>query len=75
MGHNGLHAGGMYWRGYNIFIITTPIFPALKNYCKVHRGSYFLEVPADILNSFWVQVAVSVLKTLHGGFRSKTAVI
>jgi hypothetical protein len=28
MGHNGLHAGGMYWRGYNIYIsmlYTVPI--------------------------------------------------
>jgi hypothetical protein len=32
------------------------------------------EVPTDILNHFWIQVAVSILKPPHGGFRSETAV-
>jgi hypothetical protein len=42
--------------GYFIHIsitITTPIVSALKNYYVWS----FLEVPADILNHFWVQVA------------------
>jgi hypothetical protein len=32
------------------------------------------EVPAGILNRFWIQVAVSLLKPPNGGFRSETAV-
>jgi hypothetical protein len=44
--------------------ITTPIVSALKNY---YRYS-FLEAPTDILNHFWIQVAVSLLKPPHGGF-------
>ena len=56
--------------GYFIHIsITTPIVSALKNY---YRQS-FLEAPTDFLNHFWIQVAVSLLKPPHGGFRSKTA--
>jgi hypothetical protein len=38
----------------------------------------YLELPRSpngFLNCFWVQVAISLLKPLHGGFRSKTAVI
>jgi hypothetical protein len=50
--------------------ITTPIVSALKNYYRLG----FLEVPTDILNHFWIQVAVSHLKPPHGGFRSETAV-
>jgi hypothetical protein len=50
--------------------ITTPIVSALKNYYI----SSFLEVPTGILNHFWVQVAVSLLKLPCGGFRSETAV-
>jgi hypothetical protein len=50
--------------------ITTPIVFALKNY---YRWS-FLEVPADILNHFWIQVAVLLLKPPHGGFRIEAAV-
>jgi hypothetical protein len=34
----------------------------------------FLEVPADFLNHFWIQAAVSELKPPHGGFRIETAV-
>jgi hypothetical protein len=30
----------------------------------------FLEVPTDILNHFWIQAAVSLLKPPHGGFRN-----
>jgi hypothetical protein len=57
--------------GYFIHVsITTPAVSALKNY---YRWS-FLEVPTDILNHFWIQVAVSILKPPHGGFRSETAV-
>jgi hypothetical protein len=33
-----------------------------------------LEVPAGILNHFWIQAAVSFLEPPHGGFRSETAV-
>jgi hypothetical protein len=45
--------------GYFIHItITTPIISALKNYYIYS----FLEVPADILNHFWIQVAVSLVK-------------
>jgi hypothetical protein len=38
--------------------------------------SLVLEVPIDILNHFWfwIQVAVSILKPPHGGFRSKMVV-
>jgi hypothetical protein len=50
--------------------ITTPVVSALKNYYI----ESFLEAPADILNHFWIQVAVSLLKSPHGGFRSETAV-
>jgi hypothetical protein len=57
--------------GYFILIlITTPVVSALKNYYI----ESFLEVPADILNHFWIQVAVSLLKPPHGGFRIETAV-
>jgi hypothetical protein len=35
--------------------------------------SSFLEVPADILKHFWVQVAVSLLKLPYGGFRIEIA--
>jgi hypothetical protein len=38
--------------------ITTPIVSALKNYYRLS----FLEVPTDILNHFWIQVTVSLLK-------------
>ena len=49
--------------------ITTPIVSALKNY---YRWG-FLEVPTDILNNFWIQVAVSEVKRpLHGRFGSET---
>jgi hypothetical protein len=34
----------------------------------------FLEVPTDILNRFWIQVAVLLPKPPHGGFRSETVV-
>jgi hypothetical protein len=52
--------------------ITTPITSALKN----HYTLRFLGVPTDILNHFWIQVAVSHLKVKppHGSFRSETAV-
>jgi hypothetical protein len=45
--------------------MTTPIAPALKNFQKRndHLGpEVFPEAPADILNHFWVKVAVSLLK-------------
>ena len=45
--------------GYFVHVsITTPIVSALKSY---YRWG-FLEVPTDILNHFWIQVAVSLLK-------------
>ena len=45
--------------GYFIHIyITTPIASALKNYYRQN----FLEVPTGILNHFWIQVTVSLLK-------------
>jgi hypothetical protein len=47
--------------------ITTPAVSALKNF----HIQGFLEAPADILNRFWIKVAVSILKSPHGGFRSK----
>ena len=48
--------------------ITTPVVSALKNYDYAWS---FLEVPADILNHFWVQVAVSEVKRpLHNRFGS-----
>jgi hypothetical protein len=50
--------------------ITTPIVSALKNY---FRWS-FLEVPKDVLNHFWIQVTVLLLKPPHGGLGSETAV-
>jgi hypothetical protein len=50
--------------------ITTPIASALKNYYV----KSFLEVPTDILNHFWIQVAVSLLKPPRGCFRSETVV-
>jgi hypothetical protein len=57
--------------GYFINIsITTPVVSALKNYYI----QSFLEVPADILNHFWIQVAVSLLKSPYGGFRIETVV-
>jgi hypothetical protein len=56
--------------GYFIHIsITTAIASALKNYYI----ESFLEVPTDILNHFWIQVAVSIMKPPHGGFRSEKA--
>jgi hypothetical protein len=33
-----------------------------------------IEAPADILNNFWIQVAISLLKPPHGGFGSETAI-
>jgi hypothetical protein len=59
--------------GYTAHIsITTSVAFALKNYYT--QG--FLEVPADILNHFWIQiqVVVSLLKPPHGGFKIETAV-
>jgi hypothetical protein len=50
--------------------ITTPVVSAWKNY---YIWS-FLEVPTDFLKYIWVQVAASLLKPPHGGFRSETAV-
>jgi hypothetical protein len=39
---------------------------------------FTVEVPTDILNRFWIQVAVSLLKppysAMYGGFRIETAV-
>jgi hypothetical protein len=49
---------------------TTPIVSALKNYCT----QSFLEVQTDFFKCFWIQVAVSLLKPPHGGFRIETAV-
>jgi hypothetical protein len=57
--------------GYFVHVpMTTPIVSALKNYYI----SRFLEGPTDFFNHFWIQVAVSLLKPPHGGFRSETAV-
>jgi hypothetical protein len=50
--------------------MATPIGPASKNY---YTWS-FLEVPVDVSNSFWIQVAVPLLKPPHNGFRSEAAV-
>jgi hypothetical protein len=50
--------------------ITTPVVSALKNYYVWS----FLDVSTDILNHFWIQVALSLLKQTHGGFRIETAV-
>jgi hypothetical protein len=48
---------------------TTPIASALKNYYSINTCIVelyilysFLEVPTDILNHFWIQVAVSEVK-------------
>ena len=38
--------------------IITPVVSVLKNYCVWS----FLEVPTDIFNHFWIQIAVSILK-------------
>ena len=40
---------------------------------KLLCAESFLEVPTDFLNHIWIQVAVSLLKPSHGGFRSETA--
>jgi len=45
--------------------------PRARATCTAHIYS---TVPTDILNHFWIQVAVSLLKPPHGGFRSETAV-
>jgi hypothetical protein len=50
--------------------MTTPIVSALKN----HHVWSFLEAPPGFFKHLWIQVAVSLLKLPHGGFRSKTAV-
>jgi hypothetical protein len=62
--------------GYFVNVpITTPIVTALK-FFYIGR---LLEVPTGflVLNHFWIQVAVSLLKPPHGGFssNSETAVI
>jgi hypothetical protein len=46
--------------------ITIPTVSALKNY---YTWS-LLQVLTDFINHFWIQVAVSLLKPLCGGFRS-----
>jgi hypothetical protein len=48
--------------------VTTPIASALKKYYV----RSFLGFPTDFLNHFRIQVAVSLLKPPHGGFRSET---
>ena len=49
--------------------ITTPIVSALKNYYI----QSLLEVLTDVLNHFWIQMAVSEVKRpLHGRFGSET---
>jgi hypothetical protein len=50
--------------------INAPVVSALKNY----HVQGFLEAPTNILNHFWIQVAISLLKPPHGGFRRETAV-
>jgi hypothetical protein len=48
-------------RGYFAHVsITTPVVSALKNYYI----ESFLEVPTDFLKYFWIQVAVSEVKTV-----------
>jgi hypothetical protein len=45
--------------------ITTPIAPALKNYHTAPGAFYCIieaEAPTDILNHFWIQVAISEAK-------------
>jgi hypothetical protein len=64
-----------------VITITTPVVSALKNYsiiyyfnvcCTVEPSN--VEVPADILNHFWIQMAVSELKRpLCNRFGSETA--
>ena len=57
--------------GYFTYIpITTPAASASKKYYAYG----FLEAPTGFFNHFWIQVAVSLLKPPHGGFRSKMAV-
>ena len=51
-------------------LFASAIVPALKNYYM----QSFLEVPTGVLNHFWIQVTISLLKPPHGGFRSETAV-
>jgi hypothetical protein len=50
--------------------MTTPVVSASKN----HYMQRFLEASADSFTALLVQVAVSILKPPHGGFRSETAV-
>jgi hypothetical protein len=57
-----------HFKNFSITItITTPVVSALKNYysTQVPRASWKLQVPADILNLFWIQAG--------GGFRSEMA--
>jgi hypothetical protein len=42
----------------------------LENY----YAQSFTEIKTAVLNRFWIQMAVSLPKTQHGGFRSETAV-
>jgi hypothetical protein len=44
----------------------------LYKYFFNHVRRLRLEVPRDILNHFWIQVAVLILKTPHGGFIIET---
>jgi hypothetical protein len=51
--------------------MTTPVVSAFKNCCIQSS----LEVSTDYFNRFWFQVAVSLQKPSHGGFRIETAVM
>ena len=52
--------------------ITTTIASALKTI--VHRDFLKFKLKTNILNHFWIQVAISLLKPTRGGFRIETVV-
>jgi hypothetical protein len=64
------------------YCINTPVVPPgmlhiflLYKRTLINCYTYsFLEAPTGFFNHFWIQVAISLLKPPHGGFRSETAV-
>jgi hypothetical protein len=72
-----VHASGVYSRSapgvFDTYFYNHASRPRLEELLHVELSMVFL---ADIFNHFWiqVQVAVSLLKSPHGGFKSKTAV-
>jgi hypothetical protein len=51
----------------------TDIYICIYIYIYIERErESFLEVQTDILNHFWIQVVVSLLKPPHGGFVIET---